>query len=49
MAYLVRPAEVLRVHSCIAKILDQSGIAGRLKEILKEDDHFNLGSALTVQ
>jgi hypothetical protein len=31
----------LRIHSCIAKVLDKTGIAGQLNEILYENDRFN--------
>jgi hypothetical protein len=39
---LVPSAVALRIHSCIAKILDKIGIAGQLNKILGEDDYFNL-------
>jgi hypothetical protein len=37
----VLSAIALRIHSCIARILDESGIAEQLNQMLLEDDRFN--------
>ncbi|KAN0084842.1 hypothetical protein V8E54_001309 [Elaphomyces granulatus] len=40
--WLPPPSPVaLRIHSCIAKVLDKTGIARQLNEILYENDRFN--------
>ena len=31
----------LRIHACVAKILNKSGVAEQINEILCEDDRFN--------